>query len=99
VIPAFIFAYFMAFIGSAIHLEAILGAFAAGLAVDDTDERNELDKLIKPVADLLVPIFFVSVDARTDLSVLNPAIPEHRSGLIVAIFLIIIAIIGKLVTG
>jgi Kef-type K+ transport system membrane component KefB len=46
-----------------------------------------------------VPIFFVSVDARTDLSVLNPAIPEHRSGLIVAIFLIIIAIIGKLVTG
>ena len=34
VIPAFIFAFFMAFLGSAIHLEAILGAFAAGLGSD-----------------------------------------------------------------
>ena len=99
VIPAFIFAYLMAFLANAIHLEAILGAFAAGLVLDDTDQRNELDKLIKPVADLLVPIFFISVGARTDLSVLNPAVPEHRSGLIVAIFLIAIAIAGKLVTG
>jgi Kef-type K+ transport system membrane component KefB len=99
VIPAFIFVYFMAFLGNAIHLEAILGAFAAGLVLDDTDERNELDKLVKPVADLLVPIFFISVGARTDLNVLNPAIPENKSGLIVAIFLIFIAIVGKLITG
>jgi Kef-type K+ transport system membrane component KefB len=99
VIPAFVFAYFMAFLGNAIHLEAILGAFAAGLVLDETDERNQLDQLIKPVADLLVPIFFVSVGARTDLGVLNPAIPEHRSGLIIAVFLILIAIAGKLITG
>ena len=98
-IPAFIFAFFMAFLGNAIHLEAILGAFAAGLVLDENDARNELDGLIKPVADLLVPIFFVSVGARADLSVLNPAIPEHRSGLVIALFLIIIAIVGKLVTG
>lgn len=98
-IPAFIFAFFMAFLGNAIHLEAILGAFAAGLVLDETDARNELDELIKPVADLLVPIFFVTVGARADLGVLNPAIPEHRSGLFIAAFLIIIAIFGKLVTG
>jgi Kef-type K+ transport system membrane component KefB len=67
VIPAFIFAFFMAFLGNAIHLEAILGAFAAGLVLDETDARNELDGLIKPVADLLVPIFFVTVGARADL--------------------------------
>ena len=59
VIPAFVFAFFMAFLGNAIHLEAILGAFAAGLVLDETDTRNELDELIKPIADLLVPIFFV----------------------------------------
>ncbi|ELS31350.1 MULTISPECIES: cation:proton antiporter [Pseudanabaena] len=99
VIPAFIFAYFMAFLGNAIHLEAILGAFAAGLVLDETDARNELDELIKPVADLLVPIFFVTVGARADLSVLNPMIPENRSGLFIAIFLLLVAIAGKIVTG
>ncbi len=99
VIPAFIFAYFMAFLGNAIHLEAILGAFAAGLVLDETDARNELDALIKPVADLLVPIFFVTVGARADLGVLNPAIPANRDGLLIAIFLVAIAIVGKIVTG
>jgi Kef-type K+ transport system membrane component KefB len=99
IIPAFIFAFFMAFIGNAIHLEAILGAFAAGLVLDETDASNELDELIKPVADILVPIFFVTVGARADLRVLNPAVPENRAGLLIAVFLILVAIIGKIVTG
>lgn len=99
IIPAFIFAFFMAFIGNAIHLEAILGAFAAGLVLDETDASNELDELIKPIADILVPIFFVTVGARADLRVLNPAIPENREGLLIAVFLIAVAIIGKIVTG
>jgi Kef-type K+ transport system membrane component KefB len=99
VIPAFIFAYIMAFIGNAIHLEAILGAFAAGLVLDETDARKELDELIKPVADLLVPVFFVTVGARADLSVLNPMIPENRSGLLIAVFMLAVAIVGKVITG
>jgi Kef-type K+ transport system membrane component KefB len=99
VIPAFIFAFFMAFLGNAIHLEAILGAFAAGLVLDETDARNELDELVKPIADLLVPIFFVTVGARADLGVLNPAVPENRAGLVIAVFLIVVAIVGKVVTG
>ncbi|EKQ70593.1 Kef-type K+ transport system, membrane component [Leptolyngbyaceae cyanobacterium JSC-12] len=99
VIPAFIFAFFMAFLGNAIHLEAILGAFAAGLVLDETDARNELDELVKPIADLLVPIFFVTVGARADLGVLNPTVPENRAGLIIAVFLIVVAIVGKAVTG
>jgi Kef-type K+ transport system membrane component KefB len=99
VIPAFIFAFFMAFIGNAIHLEAILGAFAAGLVLDESDARNELDELIKPVADLFVPIFFVTVGARADLGVLNPTVPDNRAGLLIAVFLIVVAILGKLITG
>ena len=99
VIPAFVFAYTMAFIGNAIHLEAILGAFAAGLVLDETDARKELDELIKPIADLLVPVFFVTVGARADLSVLNPMIPENRSGLLIAVFMLAIAIVGKVITG
>ncbi|ODH01141.1 sodium:proton antiporter [Nostoc sp. KVJ20] len=99
IIPAFIFAFFMAFLGSAIHLEAILGAFAAGLVLDETDKRKELDEQVKPVADILVPVFFVTVGAKVDLGVLNPLVPENREGLIISIFLIAIAIIGKVVTG
>jgi Kef-type K+ transport system membrane component KefB len=99
ILTAFIFAFFMSFLGNAIHLEAILGAFAAGLVLDETDARDELDELIKPVADLFVPIFFVTVGARADLGVLNPAIPANRDGLLIAVFLISIAILGKIITG
>ncbi len=99
VIPAFIFAFIMAYLAAAIHLEAILGAFAAGLVLDETDKRKELERQVCPIADMFVPIFFVSVGAKTDLGVLNPAVPSNREGLIIAIFLIVVAIAGKVVTG
>ena len=99
VIPALIFAFSMAFLANAIHLEAILGAFAAGLVLDETDKRKELDQQVIPIADILVPIFFVSVGARVDLSVLNPSSADNRQGLVIAAFLIVVAIIGKLITG
>ncbi|PSB10380.1 sodium:proton antiporter [Pleurocapsa sp. CCALA 161] len=99
VIPALIFAFSMAFLAHAIHLEAILGAFAAGLVLDETDKRKELDQQIIPIADILVPIFFVCVGARVDLSVLNPSSADNRQGLVIAAFLIVVAIIGKIITG
>ncbi|EAZ90011.1 cation:proton antiporter [Crocosphaera chwakensis] len=99
VIPALIFAFFMAFMANVIQLEAILGAFAAGLVLDETDKRKELDQQVVPIADILVPIFFVSVGAKVNLGVLNPFVPENRAGLIIATFLIVVAIIGKLITG
>ncbi|TAF14149.1 MAG: cation:proton antiporter [Nostocales cyanobacterium] len=99
VIPAFIFAFMMAYLADIINLEAILGAFAAGLVLEETDKRKELQKQVLPIADMLVPVFFVAVGAKTDLGVLNPSIPSNREGLIMAIFLITVAIIGKVVTG
>jgi Kef-type K+ transport system membrane component KefB len=99
IIPAFVFAFVMAYIAAAIQLEAILGSFAAGLVLDETNERVQLQKQVIPIADLLVPIFFVSVGAKTDLGVLNPAIPTNREGLIMATFLILVAILGKVITG
>ncbi|MEO0517443.1 MAG: cation:proton antiporter [Cyanobacteria bacterium P01_A01_bin.116] len=98
-IPAITFAFVMAFLANVIHLEAILGAFAAGLVLDETDKRKELDHQVMPIADLLVPIFFVTVGAKADLGVLNPAVPDNRAGLAIAAFLIAVAIIGKLITG
>ncbi|WP_416670382.1 cation:proton antiporter [Egbenema bharatensis] len=99
VIPALTFAFLMAFLANAIHLEAILGAFAAGLVLDETDRRKELDQQIIPIADILVPIFFVTVGAKADLGVLNPVVPENREGLVIAAFLIGVAIVGKVMTG
>ncbi len=99
IIPALVFAFLMAFLANAIHLEAILGAFAAGLVLDETDKRKELDQQVLPIADILVPIFFVTVGAKADLTVLNPAVAENREGLVIATVLIAIAILGKLVTG
>jgi len=99
VIPAFTFAFVMAYFAATIQLEAILGAFAAGLVLDETDKRKELQMQVIPIADVLVPIFFVTVGARTDLGVLNPIIPNNRESLRITTFLIAIAILGKVVTG
>jgi Kef-type K+ transport system membrane component KefB len=94
-----IFAFSLAYVAVAIHLEAILGAFAAGLILAETEKRDDILKQVQPVADLLVPIFFVVVGAKTDLSILNPAVAANREGLTIAIFLILAAIVGKVVTG
>lgn len=98
-ISSLIFAFVLAYIGAVIQLEAILGAFAAGLVLAETEKRKELEEQVLPIADMLVPIFFVVVGAKTDVSVLNPFDPGNREGLIMASFLVIVAIIGKTVTG
>ncbi|MGF1481153.1 MAG: cation:proton antiporter [Cyanophyceae cyanobacterium] len=98
-LTALVFAFVLSYIATVIELEAILGAFAAGLVLAETEKHKELEEQVVPVADFLVPIFFVCVGARTDLSVLNPAVPSNREGLVIAAFLIGVAIIGKLITG
>ena len=98
-IVSLIFAFILAYIANVIHLEAILGSFAAGLILAETEKRKELLEQIVPIADKFVPIFFVVVGAKTDFTVLNPSIPANREGLIIASFLIIVAIFGKMATG
>lgn len=99
IISSLIFAFVLSYIAAAIQLEAILGAFAAGLILAETSKRKELEEQISPIADMLVPVFFVTVGARTDISVLNPLEPANRPGLVIASFLVIVAIIGKIITG
>ena len=99
IISSLIFAFVLSYIAAAIQLETILGAFAAGLILAETTKRRELEEQITPIADMLVPVFFVTVGARTDISVLNPLEPANREGLIIALFLVVVAIIGKTITG
>jgi Kef-type K+ transport system membrane component KefB len=99
IISSLIFAFVLAYIAAAIQLEAILGAFAAGLILAETSKHKELEEQISPIADMLVPIFFITVGARTDLSVLNPLEPANRAGLVIASFLVVVAVIGKVIAG
>jgi Kef-type K+ transport system membrane component KefB len=98
-LTSLVFAFILSYIAAVIQLEAILGAFAAGLVLAETEKQQELEEKVLPIADMLVPVFFVVVGARTDLSVLNPLVPENREGLIIAAFLLVVAIVGKVVTG
>ncbi|MEM9148940.1 MAG: cation:proton antiporter [Cyanobacteria bacterium P01_F01_bin.3] len=98
-IGAIVFLSAMAVISHAIGLEEILGCFAAGIILGDTKETHALEKACDPLVALFATVFFVTIGAKTDLTVLNLANPESREGLIIAAFLIVVAIAGKLAAG
>ncbi|MGB5594774.1 MAG: cation:proton antiporter [Crocosphaera sp.] len=87
------------FLAGLVGLEGILGAFAAGLILGGTQKREYLIERVGVLSFIFSTVFFVSIGAKTDLSVLNPSIPANREGLIVAGFLIIVAIVGKVAAG
>lgn len=96
---ALIFVNLMAFTAIGIGLEALLGAFAAGLVLGGMSIKDRLMELFEPFIYIYTTIFFVTIGASVDLSVLNPLVPENRQGLIIAACLIAIAIIGKIIAG
>ena len=87
------------FIATAIGLEAALGAFAAGLIASTSKHRHEIQTAVTPIVGLFATVFFVLVGAGMDLSVINPSDPESRSALVIAAFMFVVAIIGKVVAG
>jgi Kef-type K+ transport system membrane component KefB len=87
------------FAAQAIGLEAALGAFAAGLILSASKHTADIDKAVKPLVALFATVFFVLIGTGMDLSVLNPFDPNNREGLIVALFLLAVAIAGKVAAG
>jgi Kef-type K+ transport system membrane component KefB len=92
---AMVFAYLADLAGSA----TIVGAFAAGLVLAETEDRHPIEDRVKPVADFFVPIFFVTIGAAVDLSVFDPFDPGKRAVLAMAALLIVAAVAGKLASG
>lgn len=89
--------FFLSWLAAVLGLAPIVGAFAAGLVLEDVHyrdyvERGEhtLDELIKPISSFLVPVFFVIMGMRTDLR--SFAIPGVA---VLAIALTIAAVLGK----
>ena len=98
-VAAFVVLSLCCFGAQAIGLEAALGAFAAGLILSSSKHTHAIQEAVKPLVALFATIFFVLIGTGMDLSVLNPLDPANREGLIVAAFLLTVAILGKLASG
>jgi Kef-type K+ transport system membrane component KefB len=91
------FCFVLAWLANVIGLAPIVGAFAAGLVLEDLHYRDfvdrgehTLDQLLEPIASFLVPVFFVVMGVRTDLHAFaKPGVLGLAGALTVA------AIIGK----
>ena len=99
VVASFVVLTLCCFAATAIGLEAALGAFAAGLILSKSNHNHAIEAAIKPVVALFATIFFVLIGTGMDLSVLNPFDPANRAGLVVAGFLLVVSIAGKVAAG
>ncbi len=90
-----------AYLSGKIGLDPIVGAFAAGIILEEVHwrtftERGEhsVDELVKPIASFLVPIFFVTMGAKVDLMTFG-----NLNVLGFAGALTVVAILGKQICG
>jgi Kef-type K+ transport system membrane component KefB len=88
----------LAWVADAIHLAPIVGAFAAGLVLENLHYRDftgrgeqGLEDLIHPLSQFFVPVFFVLMGMRTDLAMF-----ADLGVLTLAGALTVVAIAGKL---
>jgi Kef-type K+ transport system membrane component KefB len=68
------FCFLLAWLARKVGLAEIVGAFAAGLLLDEVHfekvrqhEKRDLEELLRPVSGLLAPIFFVLMGIKVDL--------------------------------
>jgi Kef-type K+ transport system membrane component KefB len=95
------FCLFLAWAASKVELAPIVGAFAAGLILDQVHYRpkggrteRDLNDLLQPVSTVLVPIFFVLMGLKVDLRLF-----ARGDILGFAVVLTVAAIVGKQVCG
>jgi Kef-type K+ transport system membrane component KefB len=89
--------FFFSWLSNLVGLASIVGAFAAGLILEDVHYRDFVDRgehsledLIQPISGFLAPVFFVLMGLRTDLRAFaGPGVLGLAGALIVA------AILGK----
>ena len=79
-------------------LSMALGAFVAGLLLAETEFRREIEVTIEPFKGLLLGLFFVSVGAQLDLSILAaaPIVTIGVAVLLIAIKALIVFVLARL---
>ena len=99
-VSAFSFALLFGALAGLAGSALIIGSFAAGIVLSSTNQFDVIEERIKPVADIFTPIFFVSVGAAVNVNLFLPWTSEFNTGVLaVGGILLVIAIIGKLVSG
>jgi len=93
------FALFVAVAARKAGSAEIVGAFAAGLVLARTNRQHDIDQALKPVVDIFAPLFFISVGAQVDVSLLNPFAPGNRSAVGLGLGLTAIGFLGKFAAG
>lgn len=93
------FCFLFATLANVVGLAAIVGAFAAGLVLEDTHFRDfvsrgerSMHELVHPISSFLAPVFFILMGMRTDLRAF--ARPEVVG---LALALTVAAVAGKLI--
>lgn len=99
-VSAFSFALLFAALAGLAGSAMIIGSFAAGIVLSSTNQFDVIEERIKPVADIFTPIFFVSVGAAVNVNLFLPWSDQFNwSVLVVGTVLLVIAILGKVVSG
>ncbi|MCE5199555.1 MAG: cation:proton antiporter [Armatimonadota bacterium] len=96
---SFLFCITLAYMAQLLGLAEIIGAFAAGLALETTDDSVKIQRKIKPLEDIFLPVFFVVVGLQVSFAGLNPATAGGRQAIILGVVLLVLAIVGKLISG
>jgi len=97
IVYAVVFCVLLAAIAERLGLATIVGAFTAGLILARTEQSAHIERQINPVADLFVPIFFVTIGMKVQPGMLNPF--ATGGGLALALLLTVVAVVGKLAAG
>ncbi|HEX6309816.1 MAG TPA: cation:proton antiporter [Longimicrobiales bacterium] len=99
-VSAFSFALLFAALAGLAGSAMIIGSFAAGIVLSSTNQFDMITERIAPVADLFTPIFFVAVGAGVDVNLFLPWTATFDvSVLMIGAALLVIAIVGKVVSG
>ncbi len=85
---ALVFCFLLAYLASAVGLAPIVGAYAAGLVLEE-EHSHKLEELVRPIGTLLVPVFFVVMGTRVRLEAF-----AHPEILGLAALLTVAAIVG-----
>ncbi|HEX6941153.1 MAG TPA: cation:proton antiporter [Longimicrobiales bacterium] len=99
-VSAVAFALLVAALAGLAGSALIIGSFAAGVVLSSTNQFDLIVEKVEPVADIFTPLFFVSIGAAVDVSLLIPGSNSFDPAVLaVGGALLGIAIVGKLVSG
>ena len=91
---ALAFALLLAWLAAEAGSATIIGAFAAGLVLHNTPQRQDIEHAVTNLGHFVVPIFFASVGASVDLRAL-----ASRESLSLGALLVVVGIAGKVAAG